>query len=159
MAACKRPEAVYISSVFSNEASVPVAQLDRASGYGPEGWGFELLQVHHYISRGGVAQLVERRTENPCVAGPIPALATTFFKPVFRDTGFFRFHARNPCWIQLFPSLFSAFRQRPTGRFCYSALFSWNEDVSSSKLDTGFFTHEIGISDLCISISAGLRTI
>ena len=69
----------------------PVAQLDRASGYGPEGWGFDSLRVHHLILCGGVAQLVERRTENPCVAGPIPALATTFFKPVFRDTDFFSF--------------------------------------------------------------------
>ena len=116
----------------------PVAQLDRASGYGPEGWGFDSLRVHHLILCGGVAQLVERRTENPCVAGPIPALATTFFKPVFRDTDFFRFHAQNSCWIPLFPPLFSAFRQPPTGQFCYSALFSRNEGVSPSKLDTGF---------------------
>ena len=59
---------------------VPVAQLDRASGYGPEGRGFESLQVRQiYINLvGGVAQLVEQRTENPCVAGPIPALATIF---------------------------------------------------------------------------------
>ena len=27
---------------------------------------------------GGVAQLVEQRTENPCVVGSIPTLATTF---------------------------------------------------------------------------------
>ena len=50
-----------------------------------------------YSSRGEIAQLVEQRTENPCVTGPIPVLATTLFKPVFRDTGFFRFHAQNPC--------------------------------------------------------------
>src|SRR5271157_5620550 len=29
-------------------------------------------------SDGKIAQLVEQRTENPCVAGSIPALATTF---------------------------------------------------------------------------------
>jgi hypothetical protein len=28
---------------------------------------------------GSVAQLVEQRTENPCVAGSNPALATTYF--------------------------------------------------------------------------------
>ena len=28
--------------------AVPVAQLDRASGYGPEGSGFESLQVCHF---------------------------------------------------------------------------------------------------------------
>ena len=58
--------------------TVPVAQLDRASGYGPEGRGFESLQVRQYFG-GGVAQLVEQRTENPCVTGPIPVLATTPF--------------------------------------------------------------------------------
>ena len=31
---------------------VPVAQLDRASGYGPEGSGFESLQVRHIRWRG-----------------------------------------------------------------------------------------------------------
>ena len=29
---------------------------------------------------GGVAQLVEQRTENPCVVGSIPTLATTSLK-------------------------------------------------------------------------------
>ena len=30
--------------------SVPVAQLDRASGYGPEGQEFESLQVRHFVA-------------------------------------------------------------------------------------------------------------
>ena len=29
--------------------SAPVAQLDRASGYGPEGCRFKSYQVHHFI--------------------------------------------------------------------------------------------------------------
>ena len=34
-----------------------------------------------YISKSGpIAQSVEQRTENPCVAGSIPAWATTFVK-------------------------------------------------------------------------------
>src|SRR5476649_38201 len=32
----------------------------------------------HPFLRGKIAQLVEQRTENPCVAGSIPALATIF---------------------------------------------------------------------------------
>jgi hypothetical protein len=34
------------------EENAPVAQLDRASDYGSEGWGFESLQAHHlFIKR------------------------------------------------------------------------------------------------------------
>ena len=33
-------------------------------------------------SKGQVAQLVEQRTENPCVGGSIPPLATSFVAPV-----------------------------------------------------------------------------
>ena len=32
----------------------PVAQLDRASGYGPEGWGFESFRVYKWPVRLGV---------------------------------------------------------------------------------------------------------
>ena len=38
--------------------------------------GFESLLDRHFFLKGPVAQLVERRTENPCVAGSIPAWAT-----------------------------------------------------------------------------------
>lgn len=31
------------------------------------------------ISQGQIAQSVEQRTENPCVAGSIPVLATSLF--------------------------------------------------------------------------------
>ena len=34
---------------------------------------------HFMALSGSVAQLVEQRTENPCVAGSIPARATLFF--------------------------------------------------------------------------------
>ena len=61
-----------------SEWRAPVAQLDRASGYGPEGCRFDSYRVHHFMS-GGVAQLVEQRTENPCVTGSRPVLATIFF--------------------------------------------------------------------------------
>ena len=29
----------------------PVAQLDRASDYGSEGWGFKSLRVHHFLAQ------------------------------------------------------------------------------------------------------------
>ena len=35
--------------------------------------------IPRFLSGGGVAQLVEQRTENPCVGGSIPSLATTKF--------------------------------------------------------------------------------
>ena len=35
------------------------------------------------INCGSVAQLVEQRTENPCVAGSIPARATFIIKPTY----------------------------------------------------------------------------
>ena len=38
-------------------------------------------------SRGAIAQLVEQRTENPCVPGSIPG-GTTFLTTVARDTLF-----------------------------------------------------------------------
>ena len=42
-----------------------------------------------YISKSGpIAQSVEQRTENPCVAGSIPAWATTFFNPLWRVFSF-----------------------------------------------------------------------
>jgi hypothetical protein len=36
---------------------------------------------------GQIAQMVEQRTENPCVAGSIPVLATFF--PVSKNSAFF----------------------------------------------------------------------
>ena len=57
MAACKRPEAVYISSVFSNEASVPVAQLGEHLPYKQEVIGSSpIVPTTFFI--GLVAQLV-----------------------------------------------------------------------------------------------------
>ncbi len=75
-----------------SEWRAPVAQLDRASGYGPEGCRFDSYRVHHFMS-GGVAQLVEQRTENPCVTGSRPVLATIFLPLCRTDTpfGFFIF--------------------------------------------------------------------
>ena len=37
------------------------------------------LFASHQRCAGQVAQLVEQWTENPCVAGSIPALTTSFF--------------------------------------------------------------------------------
>ena len=76
----------------------PVAQLDRVLGYEPRGRGFESCRARHgyhhikyvnegwknfhwhhnkqYLVNGQVAQSVEQRTENPCVGGSIPPLAT-----------------------------------------------------------------------------------
>jgi hypothetical protein len=36
-----------LKSKIANSA-VPVAQLDRASDFGSEGWGFESLQARHF---------------------------------------------------------------------------------------------------------------
>ena len=33
--------------VYNLTRKAPIAQLDRASGYGPEGLGFESLWAHH----------------------------------------------------------------------------------------------------------------
>ena len=90
--------------------------------------------------------MVEQGTENPRVIGPIPILATISFKPVFRDTGFFRFHAQNPCWNPLSPALFPPFRRANIQPFCYSATISLKLPVSPPKLDTANFTHELGNS-------------
>ena len=38
-------------------------------------------------SHGQVAQLVEQRTENPCVGGSIPPLATIIFRTFRRSVG------------------------------------------------------------------------
>ena len=45
---------------------------------------FESRTDRHY---GSIAQSVEQRTENPCVAGSIPAGATIFNKPKSLDFG------------------------------------------------------------------------
>ena len=36
------------AGVIPADLFAPVAQLDRASGYGPEGCGFELCRARHY---------------------------------------------------------------------------------------------------------------
>ena len=53
--------------------------------------GFDSRLVRHV--RGPVAQLVEQRTENPCVAGSIPAWAAIpkFCKKVSMKSAFFSF--------------------------------------------------------------------
>ena len=43
-----------------------------------EDHGFESRTDRHFF--GSIAQSVEQRTENPCVAGSIPAGATIFIK-------------------------------------------------------------------------------
>jgi hypothetical protein len=50
-----------------------LAQLARAPRLHRGGHRFESYIAHHI---GGLAQLVERRPEEPCVAGSIPAAAT-----------------------------------------------------------------------------------
>ena len=37
------------NGVYLSASSAPVAQLDRASGYGPEGCRFKSYQVHHFV--------------------------------------------------------------------------------------------------------------
>ena len=39
----------YENVVYLTSLNAPVAQLDRASGYGPEGCRFKSYQVHHLL--------------------------------------------------------------------------------------------------------------
>ena len=67
-----------------------------------EDHGFESRTDRHFF--GSIAQSVEQRTENPCVAGSIPAGATidesvrtirTLIYRINRKIGFFLFLERN----------------------------------------------------------------
>ena len=54
-----------------------LSSAGRASALQAEGHRFKSCRSHLFfvnIKYGGIAQLVEQRTENPCVAGSIPAL-------------------------------------------------------------------------------------
>ena len=89
--------------VILHHLQAPVAQLDRASDYGSEGYGFDSCRARHIIIGkwlslvehlvwdqgvagsnpvfptiilGFVAQSVEQWIENPCVGGSIPSEAT-----------------------------------------------------------------------------------
>ena len=53
----------------------PVVQLVRMPACHAGGRGFESRPDRH-LNKGSVAQLVEQRTENPCVGGSIPSRAT-----------------------------------------------------------------------------------
>lgn len=53
---------------------VSVARLDRVSGCGPEGRRFEFSHSPHLYA--SVAQLVERRSEEPSVIGSTPVGST-----------------------------------------------------------------------------------
>ena len=51
------------------------------------------------LTDGQIAQLVEQGTENPCVRGSIPLLATSFFIHIFSAIFYFRILlAHNVCW-------------------------------------------------------------
>jgi hypothetical protein len=45
----------------------PVAQLDRATGYGPVGWGFKSLQAHHFSLKQLQTKFAARDKENGAV--------------------------------------------------------------------------------------------
>ena len=59
------------------------------------------LKRFKQLQSGGVAQLVEQRTENPCVTGSIPVLATIFVSTPVKPTGFFVFTPGNPTKYKL----------------------------------------------------------
>ena len=50
----------------------PIAQLDRVSGYEPEGRGFESLLACQKLMMVGLAQLAEHRIVVPGVVGSSP---------------------------------------------------------------------------------------
>ena len=56
-----------------------VAQLVRVPACHAGGRGFKSRRPRHFVF-AAVAQLVEQWTENPCVAGSIPACGTIFNK-------------------------------------------------------------------------------
>ena len=54
-----------------------VAQLDRAFGYGPKGYGFDSYRAHHYFFRiGKWLSLVEHYAWDVGVAGSNPVFPT-----------------------------------------------------------------------------------
>ena len=58
------------------------------------------LGVIHYICRlliGTIAQLVEQRTENPCVPGSNPGSTTKENEPRHKCAGLFSCYLRNHC--------------------------------------------------------------
>ena len=71
-----------------------VAQLDRASAFGAEGWGFESSQARQFViasvrfldvvGHGPLAQLAEQQTLNLRVRGSIPWRLTTTQMPPLR---------------------------------------------------------------------------
>ena len=78
---CKKQCIVYdvVTSKWHAQRSAPIAQLDRASGYGPEGLGFKSLWVYHFFYsffRGRVRLQI-------------------FEKANFQRVGFFFFTSRN----------------------------------------------------------------
>jgi hypothetical protein len=62
--------------VFGHVAAEANLRVRRLSGREPAA-GAKILGPDSFLQhRGQVAQLVEQRTENPCVGGSIPPLAT-----------------------------------------------------------------------------------
>ncbi len=56
------------------------------------------LLLQSFLQKGTVAQLVEQRTENPCVAGSIPAGTTG--KPLLFARAFFYVGMQNNMWLK-----------------------------------------------------------
>ena len=71
------------------KANRPQGELSEARAERPE--PKSLWPVQFVQNLGQVAQLVEQRTENPCVGGSIPPLATNLFNGLICLT---RCHAR-----------------------------------------------------------------
>jgi hypothetical protein len=44
--------------LLMKEWNAPVAQLDRASDFGSEGWGFDSLRVHEYFKPAGFQSII-----------------------------------------------------------------------------------------------------
>ena len=64
------------SPIVPTNSSGPVVQLVRTLACHARGRRFEPVPGRHFFLFAFVAQLVEQRTENPRVAGSIPALGT-----------------------------------------------------------------------------------
>ncbi len=93
-----------------------------------------VLSLQPRLTLGQVAQSVEQRTENPCVAGSIPALTTS---KGCRKTAFFVFFVfvENRKNSDFFDQVYQVVRLIPSGRVTsYGAIAAYLGSARSSRM-------------------------